>query len=735
MASGISFSGLSSGIDTDSVVSAMTQAETTRKSALQTKQNSLKLRQTAYATVKSGLTAVSRAAGALNSPNSFATIKAASGEDAVATISATSNAIPGTFDLDVTKLARANKAGTAPQADLTSALGKAGTASINGKAFDITADDSLTSIAKKINGLNAGATASVVNGGTGKAYLTFTSSTTGANGALSLADLNGSALGDLGVIGSGATQKDATKAFASKSDTLQSLLGATGLPASTISVNGASVSVDPATDTLDTLAGKINDAGGSASVEASTKDGATVYSLKVASGALGEGGGLLKGLGLLRATPGNEMVPAQDAEFTLDGVALTSPTNTVTSVIAGATLTLKKADSTSLTLTRDTAAIKTNVGNLVSSVNDMLASVKQLSSFDAKTYATGPLFGDSVASNAKDSVRRLLFTDAAGVTGTTKNLAAIGFGLDSDGNVELDDAKFDKALNDDPDGVAALFQATGKGTGSVKYVAATNAAKASSAAGYGVDVTQAATRGSLVAGTAQTGARTIAETLTFRGTGFGASGIAIDFAADSDLNATVAKINGDSRLKELVGASVENGKLRIDAKKYGTAGNFTLASNFASSGSNSGVGVGGEGTAAAGLDVAGTINGEAANGSGQFLTGKVGNAKTDGLQVQVTGSATGSVGTIGYSRGAASLMMDLVSGFTDATKGSLSTVDKGLQTQIDSLDKDMTTISDRITSKTAQLKARFAAMEDALAKLKSQSSTLASMLGTNSSSG
>ena len=62
MATGISFSGLSSGIDTDSIVSAMNQAETTRKSALQTKQNALKLRQAAYITIKSGLSAVARAA-------------------------------------------------------------------------------------------------------------------------------------------------------------------------------------------------------------------------------------------------------------------------------------------------------------------------------------------------------------------------------------------------------------------------------------------------------------------------------------------------------------------------------------------------------------------------------------------------------------------------------------------------------------------------------------------------
>ena len=743
--SGISFTGLSSNLDTDSIVSALVQAESARKTTLGTKQSNLKLRQVAYTTIKSGLSAVARAAGTMNTSSTYATIKGAVGNGDVATLTTTAAAAVGSYDLDVTALARANKIGSSPQADATSALGKVGKASLNGKAFEIAANDSLTNIAQKVNGLGAGVTASVVNGGAGRAYLTFSSSGTGAANAVSAADLDGGVLADLGIVGSNdaVRQTEGNTAvgflFAAKDTSLASLLGANGLGATSITVEGASVAVDPQTDTLEGLATKINAAGGAATVEAGTKDGKTVYSLRISGSggppALVDGGGLLKGLGILRAGAANELVPAQDASFTLDGVALTSATNTVGNVIAGATFTLKKEDSTTISLTKDNSAVTAGVKNLVAAANSLFGSIGGYSSFDKTTYATGVLFGDSLARQAKDSVRNLLFSDSPGVSGSVRNLAAVGLGLDESGTVTLDETAFNAAFEKDPQGVQSLLQSMGSGSNpTLKYVSATTAALPSSASNpYEVNVTQVATRASLVAGTAQTGSRTVAETLTFRGAAFGASGIGVDMEAGTDLAATVAKINGDGRLKELVSASVEGGKLRIDAKKFGGAGDFTLASNFASSGSNSGVGVGGEGSYLAGLNVAGTIGGETATGNGQFLTGATGNAHTEGLQILYSGSATGLIGTMAYSRGAASRMADLVNSFTDSTKGLFSAADSSLQTQIDGLDKDMATVDARIESRTAELKNRFSAMENAIARLKSDGNSLSSLFNTNNS--
>ena len=745
--SGISFSGLSSGLDTDSIITALTSAETTQKAALQSKQDALTLRQTAYATVKAQMSSIAQAAGTLNTASTYATVQGTVADTDIATLSTTASANVGDYDLVVSALAKANKLGSAAQTDTTTALGKTGTVAVNGKALKIVATDSLTAIAKNINGLSAGVTASVVDGGTGRAYLTLSSGSTGTANAVSVADLSGTAMQDLGLVGTGSAIRQSSGAtavgygFSSETTSIGSVLGASGLAASTITVGNATINVDPSTDTLQDLATRINAAGVSgvtATVQAGTTNGATTYSLQI-SGAgtdavpLSDTGGVLEGLGVLRATPANTLVAAQDASFTLDGVALTSATNAVTGVISGATLTLKKAGETDVSLAKDTSAVTTGVNNLVTAANNLFSTITQYSSFDTSTYDTGVLFGDSIANQAKDSVRTMLFSDAPGATGTYKNLASVGLGLDTSGNVTFDQDAFNTAMDTDPASVQALLQSVGTGSDStIKYVSATSTAKASTSGPYAVNITQVATQASFVAGTAETSARTAAETLTFRGSAFGSSGIAVDMEAGTDLSDTVAKINGDSRLKDLVTASVEDGKLRIDAKKYGSVSTFTLTSNYASSTSNSGVGVGGEGTSVAGLDVAGTIANEAATGAGQFLTGATGNSNTAGLQILYSGTATGAVGTIAYSRGEGARMTDLINSFTDSTNGLFTAVDTSLQTQIDGLTKEMTASDDALADKTADLKQRFAAMETAIANLKAQSSTVESELGTSS---
>ncbi|WP_218275347.1 hypothetical protein, partial [Pseudomonas sp. GP01-A4] len=84
---------------------------------------------------------------------------------------------------------------------------------------------------------------------------------------------------------------------------------------------------------------------------------------------------------------------------------------------------------------------------------------------------------------------------------------------------------------------------------------------------------------------------------------------------------------------------------------------------------NSGIGPGGEGVSVAGLDVQGTINGEPATGSGQFLPGNTGNAKTEGLQIQYTGATTGAVGSITFSQGVSMVASGLANSFTDTVNG------------------------------------------------------------------
>ena len=72
-----------------------------------------------------------------------------------------------------------------------------------------------------------------------------------------------------------------------------------------------------------------------------------------------------------------------------------------------------------------------------------------------------------------------------------------------------------------------------------------------------------------------------------------------------------------------------------------------------------------------GLDVAGTINGVAATGRGQYLTGASSDASA-GLIVRYTGTTTGSAGTVALSLGVGGLTNRIATGLNAANTGSIA---------------------------------------------------------------
>jgi len=263
--SGISFSGLSSGIDTAGIISRLMQLEQIPISRLQTRQAEVKQQQAVYAQFRSQLQAISSAAGALNSASAFNPVSATSSKTEVATLSATSDAQAGTYNLTVSKLAQAQKVASTAQADSTSALNKTGQFVVNGKAVQVNATDSLRTIAQKVNSSSAGVTASIIDGGNGSNYLTFTSNTTGVKKSIQMADLSGdSILGSLGVVsGASAIRETITNgatstAFAKNNEAVGTMLNAQGVGAASFTINGSTVNVDLSTDNLQTIANSIN---------------------------------------------------------------------------------------------------------------------------------------------------------------------------------------------------------------------------------------------------------------------------------------------------------------------------------------------------------------------------------------------------------------------------------------------------------------------------------------------
>lgn len=744
--SGISFAGLGSGIDTASIVSQLMKIENIPVQRMQASQARLEARLSIYEQLSSKVTALRTAVSGLNSTTSFNPITSTVSDTAVASLSVGANANAGTYALSVSTLAQSHKIVSSSQLTSDTALNVTGDVVVNGKTISIAATDTLTSIAAKVNTSGAGVTASIL-GGSGSAYLTFTAQESGLGNKIQLSDSSGSVLSGLGLLTGAATLRepitDGFKSFgfSSSSATLTSLMNSS--KSGSFQIGSATVNVDLSTDSLETIAASINSAAGGLGVTASVVDATvgskTVKKLQVTglgANTITDTNGLLSDLGVMSRSFGTEAVQARDATFVIDGITRTSYTNAVSDVIAGVTVNLLKdatqgSATTTLTLSRDNTKIKDNFKNYKDAFNSLIDYVKMNSSFDSKTFQSGPLFGDTASAQVIAGVQNALFQQVV-PTGDLRNLTDLGFGLDSDGKLTLDEAQLDKAIANNIEGVKKIMVSAGStNNAELTFLGSTSRTQDPGLSGFNVKITQAATKARTQASVAQSTGNRGGETLKFTGAAF-SSDVDFEISLGASLSDVVTLINLDSRLKDKVVASINgDGKLQIDALKHGSAQDFKVASNLAADIDTSGIGTDG-GVYSEGFDVAGTINDEEAVGTGQYLTGKDTNVTSGGLQLMYTGSALGTVGTVTFTRGLSARMLGVADNITDPIYGQLTSQTKAIQSQVEDLTSKIASYQEILTIREQTLRNRFLAMERAISQLQSQQSQLSSFTGLSS---
>jgi flagellar hook-associated protein 2 len=165
----ITFSGLSSGIDTASLVSQLVAAERSPVNAITTKQSDLSTQKGILASLSSALSALGAMAKGMNLASELQPRTAAS-SDANVTVASSSGAAATVHDVFVQQLARGQI--TSSRTFLSANAGALGTGSLSittgsaSKSIDYTASDSLADIASKITNAGIGASASVLFDGT-----------------------------------------------------------------------------------------------------------------------------------------------------------------------------------------------------------------------------------------------------------------------------------------------------------------------------------------------------------------------------------------------------------------------------------------------------------------------------------------------------------------------------------------------------------------------------------------
>ncbi|ARL07828.1 flagellar filament capping protein FliD [Burkholderia pseudomallei] len=269
----------------------------------------------------------------------------------------------------------------------------------------------------------------------------------------------------------------------------------------TLSVGGksTSISIDSTNNTLSGIAAAINSASNNPGVTATIVTGTDGAHLVLRSASTGAANVINVGVSNLSGDNGlsslavtstasttggqstirsggsvawTQSTSAQDAEFTVGGIAASSASNAVSGAIAGVTLNLTQAAvgaTQTLNVTTDTTAQATAITNVVNLYNTVITTMSSLSSLSGagtSSQSAGPLLGDSTLNMIRNSLARVV---GAGVTtgGSTTSLASIGIKFadgssssQTDGALTIDTAKLNAALQNSPSTVAALFNST-----------------------------------------------------------------------------------------------------------------------------------------------------------------------------------------------------------------------------------------------------------------------------------
>ncbi|MDN8616645.1 flagellar filament capping protein FliD [Variovorax ginsengisoli] len=166
-----------------------------------------------------------------------------------------------------------------------------------------------------------------------------------------------------------------------------------------------------------------------------------------------------------------QTVAAQNAKLTVNGIAITSASNTVKEAIQGSTLTLVNTGTTGLSMKANTTSVTGAINDFVKAYNSLQSTATTLTAYDADTKTGAALMGDSTLRNLQTRIRQALTTPQAGGTDDFKVLTEIGVSFQKDGTLAVDSTKLDKALGSNLEGVSKLFaSATGSTSGYGKQI-------------------------------------------------------------------------------------------------------------------------------------------------------------------------------------------------------------------------------------------------------------------------
>jgi len=147
----------------------------------------------------------------------------------------------------------------------------------------------------------------------------------------------------------------------------------------------------------------------------------------------------------------------QDAQLTVDGVSITTSSNTVTNVIPGVAFQLLATSATpvQVQITDDTTDIATAISSFVSAYNTVVGDINTQEQ-SASGATSPPLQGSPIIAQLQESLTGSLFSGTA--SGSISNITQLGLSVNTDGTLTLDTDTLTSALNSNLSDVTGFLQ-------------------------------------------------------------------------------------------------------------------------------------------------------------------------------------------------------------------------------------------------------------------------------------
>jgi flagellar hook-associated protein 2 len=220
------------------------------------------------------------------------------------------------------------------------------------------------------------------------------------------------------------------------------------------------ITVDSSSNTLSSLAAAINSAG--IGVRAGIIKDTSGSRLSLVSSTSGAAGQITMTSSLTDATTGASLAfqqgqQGQDAILKVDGLGVTTSSNTISDVIPGVTFQLLSTSSqpVQVQITNDNSSIEQSMASFATAYNAVIADMKAQQGKDANGNAE-PLYGSPTLALVQSQLASGLLNGTA--SGTINNLSQLGLSVNRDGTLTFDSSALDSALNSNFNDVVGYLQ-------------------------------------------------------------------------------------------------------------------------------------------------------------------------------------------------------------------------------------------------------------------------------------